>query len=299
MLLSINGSGVERICRLFRASAPSVADTRKGAATGSSEVGSSVGRAGVGRELASSISARGYCAGMFLAIFSLFAVATATRTYAQPIGTITDLGGSVAIQRGGGPIAPAVGAYVDKGDKITTGSQGRVSIVLTDHSEIDIGDSAAVILNEHGIGPGGHPHTRIGLLAGLVHALVNAAAGPNNFQINTPNAVASVRGTKFDASYGSGPPRQGYGACREFTDVAVYEGIVDVSGAAKPSAHRLLSAGYETTVACAGAPLAPAPIGVGGGRFSGISPGSMAAPPPPGASTAMPAAFPPVTIKPF
>lgn len=252
----------------------------------------------MGRKLATPTSELGYRASMLLTALVL-AVATATRTYAQPVGTITGLEGSVAVQRGGGAITPAVGAYVDQGDKITTGSQGHVSIVLTGHSEIDIGDSTVVILNEQAIGPGGRPRTRIGLLAGLVHAVVNATAGPNNFRVNTPNATASVRGTKFDASYDSGAPRPGYGACREFTDVAVYKGIVDVSGAAKPSAHRLLSAGYETTVACAGAPLPPAPIGVGGGYFSGISPGAMAAPPPPGSYPPPPADFPPITIKPF
>jgi hypothetical protein len=243
-------------------------------------------------------SNRNYRRIVFLAVLA-FAIAMATPTYAQPIGTITNMAGPVAVQRGASSISPAVGVYVDQGDKITTGPRARMSIALTDRSEIDIGDSAVVTLDEHVVGPSGRPRTRIGLLAGLVHALVNATARPNSFEVYTPNAVAAARGTKFDALYANGAPRQEYGACRQFTDVAVYEGIVDVSSTANPSAHTPVSAGYETTVACSGAPLVPAPIGVGGGHFSGLSPGSMAAPPPPSAPSLPAAGFPPVIIKPF
>lgn len=237
------------------------------------------------------------CGKFLFPLALILAIAAAGRAHARNIGTIINAQGNVAVHRGSSAIKPATGVHVDQGDRVTTGSRSHISIVLTDRSEIDIGESTVVVLSEHGI-VGGRPHTRIALLAGLVRAIVDTAAGSNNFQINTPNAVASARGTKFDTSYESGAARQGYGACRQFSDIAVYEGIVDVSGASNPSVRRPLSAGYETTVACAGAPLVPAPIGVGSGHFQGL-PGSIAAPPPPGAHSPPTEGFPPVTIKPF
>ena len=57
-----------------------------------------------------------------LILASIFAV-TASRAYAQTnVGSVTDLRGQVSILRGSGVLTPTVGAAVDQGDRITTGS---------------------------------------------------------------------------------------------------------------------------------------------------------------------------------
>lgn len=213
-----------------------------------------------------------------------------------PAGTITSVAGQIAIQRGGKTVALAVGVHVDQGDRITTGRDGRVSIVLTDHSQIEVGESSVSVIDEHATVAGGGIRTRIGLLSGIVRSIVNATPGSADFAVHTPNAVSAVRGTRFDTAYHDGAARSGYGSCRQFTDVAVYEGIVGVSSVSSPSAQVEVPAGYETTVACSAAPLAPGPLGIternGIGRFRGTSP-SMAAPPPVAPSETAPPPLPP------
>jgi hypothetical protein len=173
---------------------------------------------------------------------------TAISAMAQTaVATITSLVGQVGIERAGSPLSPSVGAYLDQGDRITTGSDGRISLVFTDHSEMEIGESTVSTIDEHGAGPTGAVRTRIGLLSGVVRSIVNATAGPADFAVRTPNAVSAVRGTRFDTAYADGGSRGGYGSCHQFTDVAVYEGVVSVSNAASPSTKVSVPAGYETT----------------------------------------------------
>jgi hypothetical protein len=59
------------------------------------------------------------------------------------------------------------------------------------------------ILNPHG----SRAATKVTLLSGLVRSLVKIGPGRRpNFEVHTPNAVASARGTMFDVSYREGQP---------------------------------------------------------------------------------------------
>ena len=140
---------------------------------------------------------------------SIGLLTTSTSATAQtPVATITSLTGQVGIERGGNAVVPAVGAYLDQGDRITTGSDGRISLVFTDNSEMEVGESTVSTIDEHGAGPTGAVRTRIGLLSGVVRSIVNATAGPADFSVRTPNAVSAVRGTRFDTAYAESCCRQ-------------------------------------------------------------------------------------------
>jgi hypothetical protein len=107
-----------------------------------------------------------------VAIAAASILVTAITAMAQtPVATITSLVGQVGIERGGNPLSPSVGAYLDQGDRITTGSDGRISLVFTDHSEMEIGESTVSTIDEHGAGPTGAVRTRIGLLSGVVRSM--------------------------------------------------------------------------------------------------------------------------------
>ena len=115
--------------------------------------------------------------------------------------------------------------------------------------------------------------TKIELFAGILRSIVVHTSGgsPPNFQVYTPNAVLSVRGTKFDTSYSDGASRVGFGDCVQFTDIKAYEGHVGVRNAADPSSpETMIDAGYETTVACDLPPLSPAPLGATGNSFGDV-----------------------------
>ncbi|MGH8011201.1 MAG: FecR family protein [Candidatus Binataceae bacterium] len=173
-------------------------------------------------------------------------------------GSITALNGSVRVIRGTTTINATYGMPIDVGDHVVTGTNGRATITLTDNSQLELTESSSLVIDQQVLAAGGtRATTRIGLLGGLVRSLVKVTPGtPPNFDVNTPNAVASARGTMYDTSFQNGVHRKGYKKCREFTDVSVYDGTVQVSNPTNPSAAPVtVTAGHKTTVPCALAPL--------------------------------------------
>jgi len=121
--------------------------------------------------------------------------------------------------------------------------------------------------------------TTIELLSGLLHSLVRFAPGNGpNYEVRTPNAVAAARGTDYDTDYVTGEKRKGYKDCREFTDVAVYEGEVEVTSTGTSRSVKLKKR-HRTTVACGllptppsvGALIAGGALGIGGAAAVGTT----------------------------
>ena len=220
-------------------------------------------------------------------------------------GSFVSVSGQVQIQRAGATIGAASGVGVDVADRIVTGADGHGVIVLNDRSRLELGPASNITLDEFTI-TGGSTSTRVSLVSGVLRSLVNAASGgaPANYQVHTPNAVASVRGTRFDTAYTENIIRSGYQGCQRYTDVSVYQGTVNLAPLATPNAGQDVGAGYESTLPCDKSPTTPGPLGMtgatsldsatagagGGGLFTATSPGSSGAPapacPPPSACPA-------------
>lgn len=209
-------------------------------------------------------------------------------------GSFSSVRGQVQIQRAGATIGGAPGVGVDVGDRIVTGASGQAVIVLNDQSRLELGPASSITLDEFTI-TGGATSARVGLVSGVLRSLVNAASGgaPANYQVHTPNAVAAVRGTRFDTAYTENVIRPGYKGCDKYTDVSVYQGTVNLASSAAPNAGQDVGAGYEATVPCDQAPTTAGPLsmtgavsldsaaaGGGGAVFPVPVPGSGGAPPP-------------------
>jgi FecR-like protein len=183
----------------------------------------------------------------------------ASGTHSQtPVGSITAINGTVTITRGTTSIPAAFNTVVDVGDRIVTAADGRATITLPDTTQIEIAESSTLVLTENIVNPNGtRASTRVTLLGGLATSLVRFSAGtPPNFEVHTPNAVASARGTYYPVQYTKGTAREGYKDCTEFTDVSVYDGTVEVSNPTNPSAPPVeVHAGEKTTVPCGLGPL--------------------------------------------
>ncbi|HJU29264.1 MAG TPA: FecR family protein [Candidatus Binataceae bacterium] len=137
-------------------------------------------------------------------------LAMASSAYAQSrAGTVTNLSGSAQITRAGRSFAAVYGAPIDVGDNIATASGGNITITLTDGSQIELSGDSKLVIQENQLNAAGvRQSTKLGLLQGLVRAVVRVTAGtPPNFEVHTPNAVASARGTIFDVSYEKGVAR--------------------------------------------------------------------------------------------
>jgi len=82
--------------------------------------------------------------------------------------------------------------------------------------------------------------------------------------VHTPNAVAAVRGTKFDTAYSENVIRPGYQGCEKYTDVSVYQGTVNLAQVGSPNTGEDVRAGYEATVPCDKPPTESGPLSMTG-----------------------------------
>lgn len=208
--------------------------------------------------------------------------------WAQNVGQIAELTGTAHLTRGGA--APAIvtpAMAVQLHDRLSTDAGAHLAVVLADNSRLELAESSTLVLDQQVLGPGGRQNTTVGLLAGRVDALVTTAlrgAAPT-FEVQTPNAIAGVRGTQFSVAYS---PRSAVCGNSASSDIAVDVGLVQVANRAAPAATVLIEAGYETVVCSTRPPLPPGPLGlagmagagVGPAGYSGIGPGSGGAPPP-------------------
>jgi hypothetical protein len=196
-------------------------------------------------------------------------------------GTITALNGDATITRAARSFPATYAAPVDVGDQIATSRNGRLTVTLVDSSQLELGESSTFMLSQNLLNPNGtRAKTSVTLLAGLLRSLVRVAAGtPPNYEVHTPNAVASARGTTYDTYYTNNTSRSGFKSCKEFTDVSDYDGIVAVGSLVNPSSPIVeLHSGQKTTVPC-GLVVLPASglAAIGGATATGVGPTVTAA----------------------
>src|ERR1700687_2026092 len=170
-----------------------------------------------------------------LFFLGVLALAISGPAFAQTAaGTFSTVSGQVQIQRAGVTIGAASGVGVNVGDRILTGASGHAVILLGDQSRLEIGPVSSITLDQFTM-TGGAPTTRVSLFSGVLRSLVNSqSGGAANYQVHTPNAVAAVRGTKFDTAYTENVIRPGYQECERYTDVSVYQGTVNLAPLASP-----------------------------------------------------------------
>jgi hypothetical protein len=124
-------------------------------------------------------------------------------------GSVSSVSGTATIERAGKSLAATFGAPLQVGDKLTTGPATRLAIGLSDGSQLELNDSSTLVLTENILQPdGSRASTKVTLLGGLVRALVRLSVGnAPNFEVYTPSAVASARGTTFDVAYSNQQPQ--------------------------------------------------------------------------------------------
>jgi FecR-like protein len=181
-------------------------------------------------------------------------------------GSITALSGTATIVRGATSIPGAFGTQVDVGDKIATGPSSSATITLIDGTQMELTDSSNLTIDENLVTPtGSRSSTKVTLFNGLLRSLVRVTPGtPPNYELHTPNAVASARGTNYDVDHETGVHDKHYKDCTEFTHVDVYDGTVEVYNPTNPTAPPVdVHSGQKVTVACGAPPFFGAAGGLG------------------------------------
>lgn len=186
---------------------------------------------------------------VFLVVFPAVVVA-------QEVGTVASLNGSAELGREGSWRPVVISSPVYLGDTLRTGQPGQVRIVFQDDSVLNVSDGSEVVVDEQVFDPeGGSYRSTLRLLSGKLRALVSEyyqSAGAA-YEIETPTAVAGVRGTEFVLAFD---------VARQQTEIVGVGGRVTIRGLRGGAEDEvLITAGQLTTVARGGRPLAPQRIG--------------------------------------
>jgi hypothetical protein len=123
---------------------------------------------------------------------------------------------------------------------------GRLLLKLSDGSDVLVRAHTKLLLKQ----PEASGWKYFQLLMGRVRTQIQKRMGGSPaFQIGTPSAVISVRGTKFDVEVDR----------RGFTEVDVYEGVVELEAVTGRGQSVMVTAGFSSRVGMEGGPEVPRP----------------------------------------
>lgn len=185
----------------------------------------------------------------------VFLAATASPAAAEEVGTVASTRGAAEIGRGGAFTAATVGATIQLGDELRTGPDGLLRVVFRDDSVVDLAASTSLTVDTQVYDPGASRFSSLlRLAAGKARAAVSAVYGTPgaSYEVQTPTAVAGVRGTTFLVEYD---------AAREATDVIGIEGRIMVRSLVERLDDTVyVTASEGTTVVRGMAPTRPEPV---------------------------------------
>jgi hypothetical protein len=113
--------------------------------------------------------------------------------------TAVNVNGDVKVQTGQSWQAVEEGQIFSAGDRLTTGENSTLQLVLADGSSVALGADSELTLDDAGAGAEGSV-TLITLARGLLDAMVQKLKLGSRFEVQTPYAVAAVKGTDFEVS---------------------------------------------------------------------------------------------------
>jgi len=117
--------------------------------------------------------------------------------FSAVIGEFAVVSGDVAVTRAGKAIKPKAKDKVETLDLIRTGKNSNARVVLTDNTSMALGPNSRLEMKQFAV-QGGKTTGLFSVPEGLVQTKVAKALGPGSkFEIQTPTAIAGVRGTAW------------------------------------------------------------------------------------------------------
>jgi len=89
----------------------------------------------------------------------------------------------------------SIGAELNEGDRVKTGSDGRIEVSLQDGSKLTIGNNTEMEITKFLIEKDRRSATIF--LQGKLRAVIAKFSGKTNMKVKTPTAVAGIKGTDF------------------------------------------------------------------------------------------------------
>jgi hypothetical protein len=175
--------------------------------------------------------------------------------WAEDVGTVASVRGVADIGRAGARSPAVVGGVVQLGDELHTGADGQLRVVFRDESVIDLAEGSSLVVDKQVFDPDASQYTSlVKLLQGKARALVGAyyRTPGASYEVQTPTAVAGVRGTSFMVAYYPDA---------EATEVIGIHGQIQVRSVSERIGESVFITAHEsTTVYRDSAPSAPEPI---------------------------------------
>jgi FecR protein len=160
--------------------------------------------------------------------------------------TISDFKGKVGIQLPAQAFSAPVRGEVLPPDTTVSTDDGRLLLKLSDGSDVLVRAHTKLLLKQPEVS--GWKYFQ--LLVGRVRTQIQKRLGGSPaFQIGTPSAVISVRGTKFDVEVDR----------RGFTQVDVDEGVVELEAVTGRGESVMITAGFSSRVGMETGPEVPRP----------------------------------------
>jgi uncharacterized membrane protein YgcG len=172
--------------------------------------------------------------------------ATAAPSAPYAGATISDFKGKVSVQLPAHAFAAPLRGEVLPPDTTVSTEDGRLLLKLSDGSDVLVRAHTRLLLKQ----PEANGWKYFQLLVGRVRTQIQKRLGGSpDFQIGTPSAVISVRGTKFDVEVDR----------RGFTEVDVDEGVVELEAVTGRGESVMITAGFSSRVGMETGPEVPRP----------------------------------------
>jgi hypothetical protein len=131
---------------------------------------------------------------------AIAAAAFAAASYANDIGQIKTVSGTVHVEREGKQLPASPGMSVRQSDKLVTGADGAVGVTFLDNSLLSAGPSTELAIDRYSFDTtthAGHFDASLqkGTLAVVSGKIVKQT--PGAMRVRTPASVMGVRGTEF------------------------------------------------------------------------------------------------------
>ena len=135
----------------------------------------------------------------FIALVFLLAIC-ASAWAADAAGTVKTLAGSATVVRDAAVLPIAPGQRVYAGDRIVSGRDSYVGVMLYDDTRLTIGPNSELLIREFEFNPNSYAgDLAVSFLKGTMRVVTGLIAknSPENVRFNTPTATIGIRGTEF------------------------------------------------------------------------------------------------------
>lgn len=133
-------------------------------------------------------------------IIALAAMAVATAGFANDVGQIKNVSGTVHIERGTLRAVATPGMNLRQSDTVVTGADGAVGVTFLDNSLVSLGPDSVMVIDQYVFDSTTHAgkfdaNLKKGTLAVVSGKMVKQS--PDAMRVRTPSSIMGVRGTEF------------------------------------------------------------------------------------------------------